>query len=375
MGDTNTSVFAFHPFHLDPAKRLLSRDGQSIALTPKEFDTLQVLVEARGSVVGKEELIARVWPDSYIGDGSLARNISVLRKALGEEVIETHRGRGYRITRSVVLTDGFSGSSALAPTMLHTEIPVSVAAQLGQTGWWKRKSRFALTTLGILLALTVIGFFGIKSTKARTAANVTPVRSILIQKEGAIDPLDEGFKLHGPDNGQYPRAVYNRETNGWDRWRIMTDDQNYYYRTLTTAEKDFALQRDWKLTCICALESGGGEADVDFAGKGPRFDIDLLQEGNRYFVGLTKQISPTILYDKKIEFAGVADVAHPHTYELRYDHASKTASLWIDGKEMASGYRGHHQFQEDRGLLFGVALQGSVPKSSAVFRDVSFEAD
>ena len=55
MGDNHTSVFTFHPFCLDPAKRLLSRDGQTVSLTPKEFDTLLVLVEARGSVVNKEE--------------------------------------------------------------------------------------------------------------------------------------------------------------------------------------------------------------------------------------------------------------------------------------------------------------------------------
>ena len=376
MSNTSTSVFAFHPFRLDPAQRLLSRDGQSVALTPKEFDTLLVLVEARGRVVDKEELIARVWPDSYVGDGSLARNISVLRKVLGDEVIETHRGRGYRITVPVALADSLSAPSALPPTEADTGAPVSVAEPLAQTGWWRRKLGLAFTTLGILLvALVLIRYFGIKSTKGRMSATVTPIRSIVIQKEGAIDPLDEGFKLHAHEDPQYPLVLYNRETDGWDRWRIATKDQYYYYRSLSAEEKDFALQRDWRLTCICALESGGGFANVDFSGKGPRFDIELLQEGKRYFVGLTRQISPTSEMDAKIEFPGVADVAHPHTYELRYDHFSKTASLWIDGKQVASGYRGHHQFQEDRGLFFGAAINGKLQESSAVFRRVRFEAE
>jgi DNA-binding winged helix-turn-helix (wHTH) protein len=374
MGDTSTSIFAFHPFRLDAAQRSLTRDGHPVALTPKEFDTLLVLVEAGGKIVIKEELLARVWPDSYVGDGSLARNISVLRKALGDEVIETNRGRGYRITRSVVLTDSFSVPAAIAPAETETSVPGPGETRV-RTGWWTRKLWPAFATLGIvLIALAVIGYFGTKSAKARTSANATPIHSILIQKEGALDPLDEGFKLHLPDKGQYPRAVYNRETFGWDRWRIMTDDQNYYYRTLTAEEKDFALQRDWTLTCVCALEKGGGFANIDFAGKGPRFDIELVQEGNRFFVELEKQISPVEQADEKIEFPGVADVAHPHTYELRYDHVSEAASLWIDGKMMASGYRGHRQFQEDRGLLFGVAIQGTVDKSSAVFGQVRFEA-
>lgn len=344
-------------------------------MTPKEFDTLLVLVEARGRVVDKDELISRVWPDSYVGDGSLARNISVLRKALGDEVIQTHRGRGYRITAPVIVTDRLPATSAIRHNNAQTAAatPAFEAAQHGS--WVKKMAIISAAGMAILFATFVVSrFFARHSAKVHAAASAAPIRSILIQKEGALDPLDEGFKLVRPD-GSYPHTIYNRKTNGWDRWRLQTDDQNFYYRQLSAEEKIFALQRDWTLTCICALESGGGFADINFAGVGPRFDIELLQEGNRYFVGLTKQISPTFELDQKIEFAGVADVAHPHTYELRYDHVRKTAGLWIDGKLMASGYRGHTQFPEDMGVMFGVAIYGFAPKSSAAFRLVRFEAE
>ncbi len=374
MSDTNGSIFAFHPFRLDPSIRQLSRDGQAIALTPKEFDTLLVLVEAGGSLVDKEDLVSRVWPDSYVGDGSLARNISVLRKALGDDVIETHRGRGYRITLPVTLTERVPAGT-LPQTERQTDVPLSAAEPTPQVNWWKGWGGYALAaTVLLFIGLVLFRFSAVKNASARASVTVAPIHSILIQKEGAIDPLDEGFKLFRAETIQYPRVLYNRETNGWDRWRLATDDQNYYYRPLSVAEKDFALQHDWKLTCVCALESGGGFADIDFAGKGPRFDIELVQEGSRYFVALTNQISPVIELHEKIEFPGVSDVAHPHTYELRYDHVSKTASLWIDGKQMAAGYRGHHQFQEDKGLLFGVAIYGGVAKSSVVFREVRFES-
>ena len=371
MGVTSTSVFAFHHFRLDPAQRQLNQDGQPITLTPKEFDTLLVLVEAGGRVVDKEELIARVWPDSFVGDGSLARNISVLRKALGDEVIETHRGRGYRITSPVVLRDS---PSVPSPTEAQTE--AEEVAIVKHRPWSRRKAGFvfgAATTL-LILALVITRFLALDHARPHASASVGPIRSIIIRKEGAIDPLDEGFKLYFADETPSPHVLYNRETNGWDRWRLVSTNQNYYYRPLSAEQKDFALQHDWKLTCTCALESGAGFAIVDFAGKGPRFDIELLQEGDRYFVGLIKQISPTLELDEKIEFAGVADVAHPHTYELRYDHTTKTASLWIDGKQMAAGYRGHYQFQEDRGLFFGAEIYGNASKGSAVFREVRFEA-
>src|SRR5579864_7742834 len=377
MHDASTSVFAFPPFRLDPAQRSLSRDGQPIPLAPKEFDTLLVLVEAGGKVVDKQELIARVWPNTFVGDGSLARNISVLRKALGEEVIQTHRGRGYRITRPVVLTNALSVSSAFAPSQIGKAVPVALGEPAVRTNWWKRKPGLPLTTLVILLiALVLLRFVVVRSPRVRASTSVTSIRSILIQKEGALDPLDEGFRLARPQ-GQYPQAIYNRETNGWDRWRIASDDQNYYYRILTAAEKDFALQRDWKLTCICAVESGAGEADIDLAGKGARFDMEFLQEGNRYFVALVNQLSPDFKWDQKIEFPGAGDVAHPHTYELRYDHVTQTASLWIDGQQTASGYRGYHQFQDASkpSLTFGTFIYGQAPKGSFVSRRVRFEVN
>ncbi len=97
MNDSDCTPLFFGAFRLHPAEGTLARNGQPVALTPKEFDTLVCLVEAQGRVVGKEELLLRVWPDSYVGDGSLARNVSVLRKALGDDVIETVPRRGYRL--------------------------------------------------------------------------------------------------------------------------------------------------------------------------------------------------------------------------------------------------------------------------------------
>ncbi len=375
MSEAQVATFILPPYRLDPGQRLLSRDGQSVSLTPKEFDTLLVLVEAAGKVVEKEELISRVWPHSYVGDGSLARNISVLRKALGEDVIETLPRRGYRIALPVAsMPASMVGPGPELPRADDKWKSVANAA-CQAIPWWKSRLLLGSVVTAVLLAAVITArFFAINTAKAHlSAANTGPIQSILVQKQGALDPLDEGFKLVRPDN-HYPHTLYNRESNGWDRWRIITDDQNFYYRALSENERDFALQRDWRLTCVCALERGGGFADIDLADKGPRFDIELPQEGNRYFVALTKQISPRIEMEPKIEFPGVADVAHPHTYELRYDHTSRTASLWIDGQLMSSGYRGHHQFQDRLGLMFGAAIYADAATSSMVFRTVRFEA-
>src|SRR5438045_6033419 len=98
--------FEFGPFRIDIAKRLLRRDGEVVPLTPKTFDLLLALIECRGEVVSKEELMKRVWPDSFVEDGNLTYNISVLRKALGERAGEHHYivtvpGRGYQFVATV----------------------------------------------------------------------------------------------------------------------------------------------------------------------------------------------------------------------------------------------------------------------------------
>jgi len=92
--------YEFGSFSLDSSKRLLMSRGESLALTPKAFDTLLVLVEHAGQVVEKEELLRLIWPDTVVEEGNLTFNIHALRKVLGERPSEhkyilTVPGRGY----------------------------------------------------------------------------------------------------------------------------------------------------------------------------------------------------------------------------------------------------------------------------------------
>jgi TolB-like protein/DNA-binding winged helix-turn-helix (wHTH) protein/tetratricopeptide (TPR) repeat protein len=96
-------LYEFGPFRLDPAERKLLRDNEIVVLTPKAFDTLHLLVRNSGRVLDRDELIATLWPDTFVEEGSLSNHIFLLRKALGENLafIETVPRRGYRFVGAV----------------------------------------------------------------------------------------------------------------------------------------------------------------------------------------------------------------------------------------------------------------------------------
>jgi len=104
MEEHGKRLFEFGPFRVDPVERVLLREGESVALTSKLFDILLLLVENNGHVVDKERLMREVWPDTYVEEGNLTQNVSVLRKALkddGHQYIQTVPRRGYRFVGHV----------------------------------------------------------------------------------------------------------------------------------------------------------------------------------------------------------------------------------------------------------------------------------
>jgi DNA-binding winged helix-turn-helix (wHTH) protein/tetratricopeptide (TPR) repeat protein/TolB-like protein len=96
----------FDGFLVDPVRRRLLRDGAPVAVTPKALSILLILLERRGEVVDKEELISRIWPDTFVTEANLTQNVSALRKALGETAndhryVVTMPGRGYSFVAEI----------------------------------------------------------------------------------------------------------------------------------------------------------------------------------------------------------------------------------------------------------------------------------
>jgi DNA-binding winged helix-turn-helix (wHTH) protein len=106
MSPQSSQSLKFGPYRLDRDQRLLFRGSEIIPLAPKVYDTLLALVESGGRVSDKEDLLSRVWHDAFVEEGSLARNVSTLRKILGEgsrddKYIITVPKRGYRFAATL----------------------------------------------------------------------------------------------------------------------------------------------------------------------------------------------------------------------------------------------------------------------------------
>jgi DNA-binding winged helix-turn-helix (wHTH) protein/Flp pilus assembly protein TadD len=105
---TVKGLYRFGAFRVDPEKELLLRSDEAVPLAPKAFQVLLVLMRHSKQVVTKDDLLKMVWPDTFVEEANLTRNIFLLRKALGEspqdhQYIVTVPGRGYRFAEDVQL--------------------------------------------------------------------------------------------------------------------------------------------------------------------------------------------------------------------------------------------------------------------------------
>jgi eukaryotic-like serine/threonine-protein kinase len=111
MSALENRVYRFRGFELEPAERRLSEAGTPVALTPKVFDTLVLLVEHAGHVVSKDDLMKVLWPRGYVDESNLTKHIWLIRRALGDgehdsRFIETVPKLGYRFVAPVTTQVG-----------------------------------------------------------------------------------------------------------------------------------------------------------------------------------------------------------------------------------------------------------------------------
>jgi len=160
-------LLRFDELQVDPAARLLLRDGEPIPLTPKVFAVLLALLEKPGQVVPKDELIRKVWPDTAVTEANLTQSISTLRKALGESAHErryvvTVPGVGYSFTAQVTETT----EPVVEPPPLPETAGTAGAPPVPERPALRGRRRFELLSAALILAMLAAWLTLIRSPRA-----------------------------------------------------------------------------------------------------------------------------------------------------------------------------------------------------------------
>jgi DNA-binding winged helix-turn-helix (wHTH) protein len=128
---------SFGPFRLVTGERLLTREGAPVRLSARALDLLIALLSRPNEVVGKDELLARVWPNVTVEEGSLRFHMAGLRKALGDgkdgaRYIETLTGRGYCFVAPASRSSDRADESVAPAGFPHANLPVRLIGMVGR---------------------------------------------------------------------------------------------------------------------------------------------------------------------------------------------------------------------------------------------------
>jgi DNA-binding winged helix-turn-helix (wHTH) protein/TolB-like protein len=192
------AVKRFGDYRLDTNKRALYKGDEPISLMPKAFDMLCYLVENNARVIGKDELLEAVWPDTIVEESNLSQNISILRKVLGEKPAEnrfiaTVPGRGYKFVADVASDPPVV--YVPAPSASGHDSPPDKRPARELPGGNSRFLIFGAVT-GLCVALLLVGFYWYRNSRsdAKPAGSVRTI-AILPFKPLAQNERDETLEL------------------------------------------------------------------------------------------------------------------------------------------------------------------------------------
>src|SRR5687768_9753327 len=192
MSSTSRSVFEFGPFRLEPAERRLTQGGAPVHVTPKALELLVALATRPGRLVTKEELIAEVWPDTFVEEGNLAVNMTRLRQALtddtGQSYVETVPKRGYRFVAPVREIGAEAPPHAAVPASQTHATPAAPAAPVAgarpDAGTRPALARSVWIAAAAVVVMAVLG--ATYAMRRPGPATAGPVQSLVVTRFSSI---------------------------------------------------------------------------------------------------------------------------------------------------------------------------------------------
>ncbi len=284
MSKENRHFYEFGPFRIDTRNRQLLRENEVVPLKAKAVDTLLLLIESRGDVVEKDDLMQRLWPDSFVEEANLTQNIYTLRKALGGDYIQTVPRRGYRFvaevreaddtadvivikerTRtSVSYEEEFEPAEQLLPGN-GSAAPAALLSRTVDLPATKSRARFvALAIAAVALVVLIAGgilwlrmhaapFATVKLSKFTTTGKAVKV---------AISPEGKYIAFAVNDGGQ--QSVWLRQIATNKELQIVTPERTDIYGLTFTRDGNYVFyvsQQQNQMGMLYRVPSLGGAPD------------------------------------------------------------------------------------------------------------------
>ncbi len=186
MPISDKKFYEFGEFRLDPSERLLQREGETVHLQPRVFDTLLALIENSGHLVKKDDLLKTVWSDSIVEENNLTQNIYALRKAFdeagGKNYIETIPRHGYRFTGEVrEIYEETEVSFVENRSLLHFKIKENIE-ESPPAGHFSRNGKLAAAVLMILAASGVflVWNFALQKSEKKSIIITADIKTLAV---------------------------------------------------------------------------------------------------------------------------------------------------------------------------------------------------
>jgi len=288
MSKENRHFYEFGPFRIDTANRQLMRDGQVVPLKAKAVDTLLFLIDNRGDVVEKDELMRSLWPDSFVEESNLTQNIYTLRKALSDgDYIETIPRRGYRFVADVRQTDGATSdvivvrettrvsyeeeydpndlADANARTGVIDIAAAPVSRQLSGTGRKSKLSRWLWITVATAAALAmVVGAFLWRQSLRVAFENVRLAKFTTTGKAVKVAVSPDGKYVAFVLNDAGQQSVWLRQLVTGQELQIVPPKRTDIYGLTFTRDGNYVFyvsQEQNVLAMLYQVPSLGGPSD------------------------------------------------------------------------------------------------------------------
>jgi Tol biopolymer transport system component/DNA-binding winged helix-turn-helix (wHTH) protein len=312
---TPAKCYAFGPFVLDPARGVLLRQGVRIPLTPRTFNLLTVLVTRAGEVLDKDALMREVWAGTIVEENNLARQISSIRKVLGEkagnrEYIATVPGVGYRFIAPVSVVD---------ESVTHL-----IAAPPPPAPAWMSRPTFAVVSF-LLVAVAVAGTFVLRQASAPEAIERSMQQYTFgsgMQQDPAWSPDGQRIAFASDRDGSVDLWVQNVEST--DATRLTTSPAREWQPNWSPDGRSLVFRSEQNGGGLFVIAASGGEprqvaAFGDRPQWSPRGDLIL-------FSNATVRTGARKLY--------VVDPSGGSPREILADALEPfTASGWVDAVE------------------------------------------